>query len=125
MSGVRECRPVVSFAPERRQDDAHQYPLYCARLPISYQWSPGRISLAKPPGSLGRSALSASDHRPRQVLAVHIACEQNAGDMQKDEDEHYVRSDLVHFFPEFAGSLRALVTLIAFAFEGRLCLPRR
>ena len=56
---------------------------------------------------------------------MHIACEQNAGDMQEDEDQPYVRSDLVHFFPEFAGSPRALVTLIAFAFEGRLCLPRR
>ena len=36
MSGTRECRPVVRFAAERRQDDAHQYPLPCARMPAPH-----------------------------------------------------------------------------------------
>jgi hypothetical protein len=45
--------------------------------------------------------------------------------MQNDEDEHYVRNDLVQFFPEFPRPFRALVTLSAFAFEGRLCLAWR
>jgi len=54
---------------------------------------------------------------------VHIACEQNARDMQNDEDEHHVRKHLVELFPKFAGSIRALVTLVAFAFNGRRCLP--
>ena len=54
---------------------------------------------------------------------MHIACEQNARDMQNDEDEHHVRKHLVELFPKLAGSLRAIVTLVAFAFDGRLRLP--
>ena len=104
--GLRAMRrprvpPGREFRPERRQDDAHQYPYPAPGCP--------HLTSVLPAGSrlqnrLAHSdgALSASDHRSRQVLG--IACEQNAGDMQKDEDEHYVRSDLVHFFPEFAGS---------------------
>jgi hypothetical protein len=32
MSGVRECRPIVSFAAERPQQDAHQYPPYTRQV---------------------------------------------------------------------------------------------
>ena len=70
------------------------------------------------PCSRGRSALSASNHRSRQVLAVHIAYEEDAGDMQDHEDEHQVCKHLVDLFPEFPGPLRA--ALVTLAVRGHL-----
>lgn len=61
----------------------------------------GGVARETGPAHSDGARFRASNHLSRQVLMVHIACEQDAGDMQ--DDEHQVRKHLVELFPEFAG----------------------
>lgn len=66
---------------------------------------------ADAPSHASLGALLSRNYGPRQVLALHGAGEQDAGDVQDDEDEREIGEDLVQLLPDAAFAFFVLAVL--------------